>query len=232
MRLITMYKNLGEAKVEFYGCPLGCKYCAHRIREKREVTADQLTKFVADYDTKRIFLGGAEPALYKKELVDIIRIMSKRGKEITVKTTGSDPGFVSSTLDYVHHWIIEVKAPLDDVQGMMRLINLDEERTREYLVNLKMCLELLKGRKVRATVRIIPTVIDRGKVERMGQQLQGFVEEVQLTQFMSGMNDLPFEGISKPSPPIEEVEEMGNIMLKYVPTVIVQGDGLDITLKA
>src|SRR5512136_6594 len=101
MRLITMYKNLGEAKIEFYGCPLGCKYCAHRIREKREVTAEQVTKFVSDYDTKRIFFGGAEPALFKKDLVDIIRIMSKRGKEITVKTTGSDPDFVRSVLDYV-----------------------------------------------------------------------------------------------------------------------------------
>jgi pyruvate formate lyase activating enzyme len=232
MRLITMYKNLGEAKIEFYGCPLGCKYCAHRIREKREVTAEQLTKFVADYDTKRIFFGGAEPALFKKDLVNIIRIMSKRGKEITLKTTGGDPEFVRSTLDYVHRYIIEVKAPLDDVEGMMRLVNLDEEKTKEYLANLKTCLELLKGRRARATIRVIPTVIDRRKIERLGEQLQGYVDEVQLIQFMSGMNDLPFEGISKPSPSYEEVEEMGNIMLKYVPTVILQGDGFDSTLKA
>ncbi|MDD1746441.1 MAG: radical SAM protein [Methanomassiliicoccales archaeon] len=232
MRLITMYKNLGEAKVEFYGCPLGCKYCAHRIREKREVTAEQVSKFVAGYDIKRIFFGGAEPALFKKDLVDIIRVMSKRGKEITLKTTGSDPEFVRATVDYVHHYIIEVKAPLDDVQGMMRLVNLDEERTKEYLANLRACLELLKGRKVRATVRVIPTVIDRDKIERLGRQLHGYVDEVQLIQFMSGMNDLPFEGISKPSPPIEEVEAMGDIMLKYVPMVILQGDGFDSTLRA
>jgi pyruvate formate lyase activating enzyme len=232
MRLITMYKNLGEAKIEFYGCPLGCKYCAHRIREKREVTADQLSKFVGDYDTKRIYFGGAEPALFKKELVDIIRVMGKRGKEITLKSTGIDPDFIKSTLGYVHRYIFEIKAPLDDVQGTMRLINLDEEKTAEYLANLKSCLELVKGRKVRAMIRVVPTLIDREKIDRMGQQLQVYVEDVQIIQFMSGMNDLPFEGISTPSPPIEEVEAMGNIMLKYVPTVIVQGDGFDVTLKA
>jgi pyruvate formate lyase activating enzyme len=232
MRVITMYKNLGEAKIEFYGCPLGCKYCAHRISQKREVTADQLTKFVSDYDTKRIYFGGAEPALFKKELVGIIRIMGKKGKEITLKTTGIDPEFIKSTLEYVHHFIIEIKAPLDDVAGTMRLINMDEEKTIEYLANLKECLELLKGKKVRALIRVIPTVIDQEKIERLGQQLQGYVEDVQLVQFMSSMNDLPFEGITQPSPPTEEVEVMGNIMLKYVNTVIVQGDGLDITLKA
>lgn len=232
MRLITMYKNLGEAKIEFYGCPLGCKYCAHRIREKRDVTADQLTKFIADYDSKRIYFGGAEPAIYKKELMEIIRIMSKRGKEITLKTTGVDPDFVKSTLGYVNRYILEIKAPLDDVQGMMRLINLDEEKTVEYLSNLKACLELLKGRRVRASIRLVPTVIDREKVERLGQQLQGYVEDVQLIQFMSGMSDLPFEGVSTPSPPIQEVEAMGYIMLKYIPSVIIQGDGLDTTLKA
>jgi pyruvate formate lyase activating enzyme len=232
MRVITMYKNLGEAKIEFYGCPLGCKYCAHRISQKREVTADQLTKFVSGYDTKRIYFGGAEPALFKKDLVGIIRIMGKKGKEITLKTTGIDPEFIKSTLEYVHHFIIEIKAPLDDVAGTMRLINMDEEKTRDYLANLKECLELLRGKKVRALIRVVPTVIDREKIERLGQQLEGYVEDVQLVQFMSSMNDLPFEGITQPSPPTEEVEAMGNIMLKYVNTVIIQGDGLDITLKA
>lgn len=232
MRVITMYKNLGEAKIEFYGCPLGCKYCAHRIREKRDVTYDQLLKFVSDYDTKRVFLGGAEPALYKKELVELIRILHKRGKEITLKTTGNDPGFIKDTLGSVHRYIIEFKAPLDDVEGTMRLVNLDEEKTRGYLANLKYCLEILRGQKVRVMTRVIPAVIDRVKIERMGQQLQGHADEVQLVQFMSGTSDLPFEGINAPSPSIEEMEALGNILLKYVPAVILQGDGLDTTLKA
>ncbi len=232
MRVITMYKNLGEAKIEFYGCPLGCKYCAHRVQTKREVTSDQLTNFVAGYDIKRVYLGGAKPALFKKELINIIRIMGKRGKDITLKTTGVDPEFVSSTLSYVNRYIIEIKAPLDDVATTMHLINMDEEKTNEYLSNLRQCLELLKGKKVRAMIRVIPNEIDRQKIERLGQQLQGYVEDVQLIQFMSSMNDLPFEGTTRPSPPIQEVEAMGYIMLKYVPTVIIQGDGLDTTLKA
>jgi pyruvate formate lyase activating enzyme len=232
MRLITMYKNLGEAKLEFYGCPIGCRYCAHRSREKREVTSDQLLKFVGDYETKKVFFGGAEPAVYKKDLVNIIRILHKKGKEITLKTTGHDPEFIKATIGSVHRYIIEVKAPLDDVEGTMHLTDMDEEKTRQYLANLKACLEAMKGQRVRSTTRVIPTVLDRANMERLGQQLQGLVSEAQLVQFMSGTNDLPFDGIDRPSPPTAEVEVLGNILLKYIPNVIIQGDGLDITLKA
>lgn len=231
MRLITMYKNLGEAKLEFYGCPIGCRYCAHRLREKREVTSDQLLKFVADYETKKVFFGGAEPALFKKDLVNIIRTLHKKGKEITLKTTGYDLDFVKATIGSVHRYIVEVKAPLDDVEGTMHLTSMDEEKTRQYLASLKASLEAMRGQKVRTTTRVIPTVIDRAKTERLGQQLQGLVTEAQLIQFMSGTNDLPFDGIDRPAPPIAEMEALGNILLKYIPTVIVQGDGLDMTLK-
>ncbi len=232
MRVITMYKNLGEGKVEFYGCPLGCRYCAHRSREKRDVSSDQIFNFISDYEVKRVFFGGAEPALYKRELVDLIRLLAKRGKEVTIKTTGHDPDFVRSTVGFVHRYIIEVKAPLDDVEGTMHLVNMDEDRTREYLANLRRSLEALKGQRVRSTTRVIPTVIDRAKIERLGQQLQGYVDEMQIVQFMSSTNDIPFDGIDRPEPPIQEMEAMGYILTKYVPTVIIQGDGVDTTLKA
>ena len=218
--------------MEFYGCPLACRYCAHRIREKREVTADQILKYVGDYEIKKVFFGGAEPALYKRELTDMIRVLAKKGKSVTLKSTGCDPEFLRATIGSVHLYIIEVKAPLDDVQGMMHLLNLDEERTEEYLANLRASLEALRGQRVRITVRTIPTVIDRAKIERIGQQLQGLATEAQLVQFRSGTYDLPFDGIDRPSPPTNEVEAMGNILLRYMPTVIVQGDGLDEVLKA
>ncbi len=179
-----------------------------------------------------VLVGGAEPAMYKNDLVSIIRTLHKKGKEITLKTTGNDLEFVKATIGSVDRYIFEVKAPLDDVEGTMHLTSMDEGKTRQYLANLKACLEALRGQKVHSITRVIPTVIDREKMERLGQQLQGLVAEAHLVQFMSGTNDLAFDGIDRPAPPVAEMELLGNILLKYIPTVIIQGDGLDITLKA
>lgn len=231
MRLITMHKGVGEAKLDFYGCPLECKYCAHRMREKKDHTYDQVLKFLSEYETKRVFIGGAEPAMQKRELTMLIKILHKRGKEITLKTAGTDPDFLRDTLGSVHRYILEMKAPLDDLEGTMRLTNLEEDKALAYLENVRKCLEVLKGQKLRAMIRVIPTVLDREKVERMGRQLRGYAEEVQLIQFMSGGNDIPFEGISRPSPSYEEMEVLGDLMTKHVPLIIVQGDGFDTTLR-
>jgi len=232
MRLITMSKKIGEGRLEFFGCPLGCKYCSHRIMEKKDISYDQLLKFLSDYETKRVFIGGAEPALYKKELTDLIRLLSKRGKEITLKTTGYDPSFIKETLGFVNLYLLEIKAPLDDVETTSRLTNMPDDKVKEYLQNLQASLDLLKGQKVRAIIRVIPPMIDGDKIERMGQQLQGKVSEAHLIQFLSSTNDLPFEGIDKPAPPLEEMEHYAALMVKYIPLVKLQADGVETTIRA
>jgi hypothetical protein len=61
--------------------------------------------------------------------------------------------------------------------------------------------------------------------------VQGIADEAHLIQFLGSTNDIPFEGIDRPSPSIEEVEILGRIILKYVPVVILQGDGLETTIR-
>ncbi|MEM0448418.1 MAG: radical SAM protein [Methanomassiliicoccales archaeon] len=231
MRLITMYKKIGEGNLELYGCPIGCRFCAHRLREKRDVPLDQVMKYFSEYEVKKIFIGGAEPAMQKHELLELIKVLSKRGKEITLKTVGTDPEFLEDTLGMISRYIVEIRAPLDDVEAIKRMTSLDDERAKSHLIALRKSLEVLKGQRVRSMTRVIPTIIDSHSMERMGQQLEGYVEEAQLIQFMSGGNDLPFEGIERPSPSLEEMEALGAIMLRHVPLVILQGDGIEATLK-
>jgi len=232
MRLITMYKKVGEAKLEFFGCPLACKFCSHRMHERRDMSLDQVVSYLSEYEVKRVFLGGAEPVLQKRELGELIRILKKRGKEITLKTTGFDPAFLRETLGLVQSYIVEVKGDLDDIAGTSRLVNMPEDSTRAYLSDLRQSLEVLKGQKVRILVRVIPPYVNKDSIERLGQQIQGYASEVQLVQFMSSTSDTPFEGITEPSPPLEQVIEMGEALLKYVPVVRVQGDGMDSVLRA
>jgi len=232
MRLITMHKKLGEARLEFYGCPLNCRYCAHRLREKRDVSYDQALKFLSEYETKKVYIGGAEPAIFRKDLAELIKVLSRRGKEITLKTTGVDPGFIKDTLGFVNRYIIEIKGPLDDVETAFRLCNIPREKVEEYLKDLKTSFEYLKGQRVRVMVRVVPGIIDAGKMERIGKQIQGTADEAHIIQFLGSTNDIPFEGIDRPSPPIEEMELLGRIMNKYVPMVIIQGDGIETTLRS
>jgi pyruvate formate lyase activating enzyme len=97
---------------------------------------------------------------------------------------------------------------------------------------LQQSFELLKGQKVRIFLRIIPGYVTDESMERLGRQLQGSVDQANLVQFMSSKNDLPFEGISEPSPDIYTMIHYGEILLKYVPLVHIQGNGLDSVLKA
>ena len=232
MRLITMNRGFGEVRLEFYGCPLTCKFCAHRISEKKDFTYDQVLTFCNQFEIKKIFIGGAEPALQKKELLGLIKTLKKRGKEVTLKTTGHDPAFIKDTIGSVHRYVVEVKCALDDLQCMARLTNASKEKAREHLDNLKSTLEGLRGQLVRIHVRVIPPYINLDSIQKIGQQVQGIADEALLVQFLSSINDLPFEGIERPAPPTAEVESMGNALLKYIPTVRLEGEGLSLVLRA
>jgi len=159
-------------------------------------------------------------------------VLNRRGKEITLKTTGVDPGFIKDTIGFVHRYIIEIKGPLDDVETTFRLCNVSKEKVEEYLQNLRTSLEYLKGQRVRVMIRIIPGIIDAGKIERIGGQIQGVADEAHIIQFLGSTNDIPFEGIDRPAPPLDEMDALGRILKKYVPVVIVQGDGYDSTLRS
>ncbi len=231
VRLISLQKKIGNGTLELSGCPLKCHYCGYASMPRTDSSYDKTLLFLSDNLLKKVYIGGAEPMLQKREVIDLIKALKQRGKEITLKTTGSDPKALKETVGFVSRYIMEIKGPLDDVALHQRLTQLNEEEARVYLSALQESLEILKGQSIRIYLRIIPGFVTDESMDRLGKQLQGYADQVNLVQFMSSKNDIPFEGISTPSPDIYTMTHYGEILLKYVPLVHVQGNGLDSTLK-
>ena len=57
------------------------------LREKIDYSFDQVKNILLDYNVKTVVFGGAEPALQKKELLTMIKLMNKAGKEVVLKST-------------------------------------------------------------------------------------------------------------------------------------------------
>ena len=232
MRLISLQKKIGNGTLELSGCPLKCRYCGHASFPRTDSSYDKTLAFLSDSLLNKVYIGGAEPMMQKKEVINLIRDLKRRGKEVTLKTTGSDPMALKETVGFVYRYVIEIKGPLEDVALHQRLTQLSEEETRSYLGALRESLEILKGQKVRVLLRIIPGFATDESVDRLGRQLQGYADEANLVQFMSTKYDLPFEGISTPSPDVKAMTHYGEILLRYIPFVHLQGNGLDGVLRA
>ena len=227
MRLITINRAKPNASVEFYGCPMQCKYCSHTRAMFKDYDLQNVIQAMSDNGIRSVFVGGAEPALHHREALELVRMLHKRGKEVVLKTTGHDPEFVASTKGMVSRYVLEVTTPLDDPQLLSTLTSYDPHRAQEHLQNTRRTLEVLKGEKVRATLRIIPDRYDKEKVERIAKDLKGHVDELLLTQFMSSPNDVPFAGIFSPGPPEETMMELGKAARKHLPRVRVRGNGFE-----
>ena len=227
MRLITLNKSKPTMTLDFYGCPLHCRYCAHMIREKIDYSFDQVKNILLDYDVKTVVFGGAEPSLQKKELMAMIKLMNKAGKEVVLKSTGHDPDFIKETLPYVNKYILEVKVPLDDPAGLAALTGYDEEHARAHLEGMKVMMDAIKGKDVMATIRVLPTYYDEKRMERIGKDLEGVAKIVYLSQFLSSPYDLPFGSLLVPSPSEDVMMVLGKSMRQHIPSVRVQGNGFD-----
>jgi len=232
MRLISLQKKIGNGTLEISGCPLKCRYCGHASLPRIDSSYDKTLAFLSDIQLNKVYIGGAEPMSQKNEIVDLIKTLRQRGKEITLKTTGADPNALKETIGFVSRYIIEIKGPLDDVTLYQKLIQLKEEETRAYLKALQESLENLKGQKVRIFLRIIPGYITEENIDRLGRQLQGYADQANLVQFMSSRYDIPFDGISMPGPDIDTMTRYGEVLLRYIPCIHLQGNGLDSVLKA
>jgi len=230
MRLITINRTKPNASIEFFGCPMQCKYCSHTAAPFKDYDMDKVVQAMSDNGIRSVFLGGAEPAVHHTELATLVKILHARGKEIVLKTTGGDPELIDELKGKVSKYVLEVKAPLDDPKVLTALTAYDMEKAKEHLANTRRTLEALKGERVRATMRIIPDIYNEGIVDRMAQDLKGRVEELQITQFLSSQNDLSFAGILNPSPDQETMMEYGRVARKYLPRVKVKGNGFEVVL--
>ncbi|MCG7844551.1 MAG: hypothetical protein MIO90_03880, partial [Methanomassiliicoccales archaeon] len=101
------------------------------------------------------------------------------------------------------------------------------EKAKEHLENTRRTLDILKGEKVRATLRIIPERYDENMVERIAMDLKGYVDEMLLTQFMSNVNDVSFAGLLSPGPSPETMRKLAKAARKHLPKVRIRGNGFD-----
>jgi pyruvate-formate lyase-activating enzyme len=230
MRLITLNKAKPNASVEFYGCPMQCKYCSHTTAPFKDYNLEKVVLALSDNGIRSVFIGGAEPAVHHKEALELVRTLHIRGKEILLKTTGYDPEFLAATKGMVNRYVLEVKTPLDDPQGFTLLTTYDLVKAKEQLENVRKTLEILNGEKVRATLRIIPDRYDVEKVERIAKDLKGHVDELLMTQFMSNPNDVSFLGSYTPGPAPEKMRELAKAARKHIPKVRFRGNGFDETI--
>jgi len=230
MRLITVNRAKPNASVEFYGCPMQCKFCSHTSAQFKDYDVEKVLLAMSDNGIRSVFIGGAEPALHSQEALELIRMLKARGKEIILKTTGHDPDFIAAAKPRVSRFVLEVKSPLDDPELLTKLTIYDMDKAKEQQENERRTLEILKGSKVRATLRIIPERYSADTVERIAIDLKGYVDELQITQFMSSQNDVSFAGIFNPRPDQETMMAYGRVARKHLPRVKVKGNGFEVIL--
>ncbi|MCJ7517335.1 MAG: radical SAM protein [Methanomassiliicoccales archaeon] len=228
MKLIELSKSGNRATIGFFGCPLRCAYCTHIMVKSEDHEIAHVMESLADPAIEEVYIGGAEPTIQKRELMELLRCLRRMNRRITLKTSGNDPAFLKDTIGLVDKYIVEVKCPLDDIDSCSSLIGLSVEKTRRYLDSLRRSLDVLSGQRLRVWIRVIPGHFDEDKIDRIGKQISGKTHEALLYQFMSNpANDAPFEGITEPGPSETEMVSFARQLVRYVPKVIVQGRGFE-----
>ncbi len=223
MRLINIAETEGQIRMEFAGCNMKCPYCVHIHQPFTDVLLDKALEFARSSAMKTIYLGGAEPTL-QKELLPLLEGLHDAGKQVLLKSNGMKPDVIEQSLPFVHGIVLEIKAPLDDVDGLMELTGMSRERTEKYIDLLKQSLTIAKQKWLRVWLRIIPEFVNKDSIYRILPDVEG-ADEMMLYQFMSKTDfDRPFLGHVGPTPSWEELEELGIIAMEKIPKVILLGE--------
>ncbi|WP_135609295.1 radical SAM protein [Methanococcoides sp. AM1] len=230
MRLIGLSDNKGQLRVEFAGCNMICPYCVHIRQPKKEYSIEDVVDLAKSSESKDVYLGGAEPTL-QKELLPLIEGLHAAGKSILLKSNGMKPDVLEKALPFVRGFVIEIKAPLDDIPAIMELTGLSEERSIKYVSLLHESLDIAKQKWLRVWIRVIPEFINAETLARILPDIED-ASEVMLYQFMSNPDfDLPFKGHDKPTPEWDEVRKLGEMLLEKVQKVRILGDGGKLLLE-
>ncbi|WP_406656735.1 radical SAM protein [Methanolobus sp. ZRKC2] len=230
MRLIDLSDAKGQIRVEFAGCNMKCPYCVHIHQPMKEWSVEDIVEFAKKSTTQNVYLGGAEPTL-QKDLLQLIEELSGAGKKVILKSNGMKPDVLEKTLPFVEGFVLEIKAPLDDIPAIMELTGMSEKRTKKYVGLLRQSLEIARHKWLRIWIRVIPEYVNVNTMQHILPDLEG-ASEVMLYQFMSNPDfDLPFKGHEKPTPSWSELSELGEIVLPKVPMVRLVGDKGKTVLK-
>jgi pyruvate formate lyase activating enzyme len=223
MRLIDLSDAKGQIRVEFGGCNMKCPYCVHIHQPVKEWTVDEVLDYAQKSTTENVYLGGAEPTL-QKDLMPLIEGLHGMGKQVILKSNGMKPDVLEKSLPFVYGFVLEIKAPGDDVKAVMEVTGMSEERTQKYLKLLGESMNIANQKWLRVWIRVIPEYVNAENMPRILPDLEG-ASEVMLYQFMSNPDfDLSFMGHDSPTPSWNELKELGNMVLEKVPQVRLVGE--------
>ncbi|MDK2827055.1 MAG: pyruvate formate lyase activating enzyme [Methanolobus sp.] len=223
MRLIDLSDAKGQIRVEFGGCNMKCPYCVHIHQPVKEWTVDEILDYAKKSTTENVYLGGAEPTL-QKDLLPLIEGLHEMGKQVILKSNGMKPDVLEKALPFVYGFVLEIKAPGDDVKAVMEVTGMSEERAQKYLKLLNESMVIAKKKWLRVWIRVIPEYVNAENMSRILPDLEG-ASEVMLYQFMSNPEfDLPFMGHETPTPSWDELKELGDMVLEKVPQVRLVGE--------
>ncbi len=200
-----------------------CPYCVHIHQPKKEWSVEDILEYAGKSTTEDVYLGGAEPTL-QKDLMPLIEGLNDLGKKTILKSNGMKPDVLEAALPYVHGFVLEIKAPKDDIEGIMELTGMSEKRTRKYSDLLDKSLKIAKKRWLRIWIRVIPEYVNTETISHILPDLEG-ASEVMLYQFMSNPDfDLPFMGHNEATPSWREMKDLGKTVLTKVPQVRLVGE--------
>ncbi|HDM35797.1 MAG TPA: radical SAM protein [Candidatus Syntrophoarchaeum butanivorans] len=210
-------------RLEFFGCNLRCPYCVH-ITEKdkaEKMSMNEILERIREIfkgERGQVTLGGAEPTI-QKGIVELVKSLKEDGHRIALKTDGLKPDVIRDVIEDVDRFVIEIKAPLDDIDANAELIGLSRQKAEVYLEKLKKTLELVREKSFRAWIRVIPDYVNDTTIRAIGRDIKG-ADDAMLYQFLSNPTyDREFKGYTEPVPPVEEIRKLARVLLEYVPRV-------------
>lgn len=223
MRLINLSDSKGHIRIDFAGCNMKCPYCVHIKQPRVEWTIEDVFDFASSSSTQDVYMGGAEPTL-QKDLFPLVEQLHTAGKSIIVKSNGMKPDILRQLVPYVKGFVLEIKAPLDDIPAIMELTGMSEERTVKYVALLHESLDIARTKWLRIWVRVLPEFVNAETMPKILLDMKG-ASEVMLYQFMSNPDfDLPFMGHDTPTPKWGDMEELAKMVLEEIPMVRLVGE--------
>ena len=205
------YLSLSEKRctIQFYGCNFKCKACfaLNNTNRYTEVTPEQLITEIKQFDPGEVMLAGGEPTLYRRELLEFIKMYDTK----TILTTNGsllDSAFIremeNTCLKEVH---IDLKAyttklhewytgcsnqMVFDAIALLNMSNLDFEVMSVF----------------------IPGIIDTDEIEKIAEFLAGISTKIQYKI----IRYVPIGNISR-RPTEAEIKDAVTIAKKYLSNV-------------
>nr|CBH36740.1 conserved hypothetical protein, radical SAM superfamily [uncultured archaeon] len=169
------YLSLSEKRctIQFYGCNFKCKACfaANKTNRYTEVTPERLITEIKQFDPGEVMLAGGEPTLYRKELIEFIKLYDTK----TILTTNGsllDGAFIremeNTCLKEIH---IDLKAYSTKLHGWYT--GCTNQMVFDAIAQLNR-----SDLDFEVMTVFIPGIIDKDEIEKIAEFLAGIGAEI------------------------------------------------------